>query len=188
MKPNKRQKPACLLVLPSKKRNKSCCGGMLLTDSLLSLAVGRHHRDGRAEQTHSHLPGLPRHGAQPEQLAALWMDPAAGGAEGAELIGTLPQPRNTHTDTHVVLKFGLVVHNFESVGEKEKICIKMQNSQVLSYELLIIFEQSETSKILEERGDTSPSWPARNEIRSHLFSNLFWCSGHLASLSVIPPK
>lgn len=161
---------------------------MLLTDSLLSLAVGRHHRDGRAEQTHSHLPGLPRHGAQPEQLAALWMDPAAGGAEGAELIGTLPQPRNTHTDTHVVLKFGLVVHNFESVGKKKKICIKMQNSQVLSYELLIIFEQSETSKILEERGDTSPSWPARNEIRSHLISNLFWCSGHLASLCVIPPK
>lgn len=93
---------------------------MLLTDSLLSLAVGRHHRDGRAEQTHSHLPGLPRHGAQPEQLAALWMDPAAGGAEGVELIGTLPQPRNTHTDTHVVLKFGLVVQNFESVGNKKK--------------------------------------------------------------------
>lgn len=88
-KTNRRQ----ILALLLRKRSQSCCGGTVLTDSLLTLAVGRHHGDGRAEQTHSHLPGLPRHGAEPEQLAALWMDPAAGGAEGVEFMANPSSPR-----------------------------------------------------------------------------------------------
>lgn len=46
------------------------------------VSVGRYHRDGRAEQTHTHLPGLPCNGAKPEQLASLRVDPAAGCSEG----------------------------------------------------------------------------------------------------------
>lgn len=56
--------------------------------------VGCYHRDGRAEQTYSHLPGLPRNGAKPEQLATVWVDPTAGCTEGLDHITTLPQ---THT-------------------------------------------------------------------------------------------
>lgn len=46
------------------------------------VSVGCYHRDGRAEQTHTHLPGLPCHGTKPEQLASLRVDPAAGCSEG----------------------------------------------------------------------------------------------------------
>lgn len=48
------------------------------------VVVGCYHRDGRAEQTHTHLPSLPRNGAKPEQLASLWVDPAAGCTEGLD--------------------------------------------------------------------------------------------------------
>lgn len=51
--------------------------------------VGCHHRDGRAEQTYSHLPGLPRNGAKPEQLATVWVDPTASCTEGPYRITTL---------------------------------------------------------------------------------------------------
>lgn len=46
------------------------------------VSVGCYHRDGRAEQTHTHLPSLPCNGAKPEQLASLRVDPAAGCSEG----------------------------------------------------------------------------------------------------------
>lgn len=46
------------------------------------VSVGCYHRDGWAEQTHTHLPSLPRNGAKPEQLASLRVDPAAGCSEG----------------------------------------------------------------------------------------------------------
>lgn len=55
--------------------------------------VGRHHRDGRAEQTHSHLPGLPCHGAEPEQLAEVRMDPETSCTAGLNII-THPEPRS----------------------------------------------------------------------------------------------
>ncbi|KAJ8407378.1 hypothetical protein AAFF_G00279520 [Aldrovandia affinis] len=43
--------------------------------------VGRDQRGGRALHAHTHLPGVQRHGVQPEQLAADQLDPAQLGPE-----------------------------------------------------------------------------------------------------------
>lgn len=88
-----------------------CCLQMYMY--MYIFTVGRYHRDGWAEQTYSHLPGLPRNGAKPEQLAAVWMDPATGCTEGLEHITTLSQS-NSVLFQKLVLDIWIKWSSFES--------------------------------------------------------------------------
>lgn len=77
----------------------------------LYVTVGRHHRDGWAEQTYSHLPGLPRNGTQPEQLATVGMDPAPGCTEGLDWTAALDRVKMTTGATRPI-RFQIQIFTF----------------------------------------------------------------------------
>ncbi|KAG5833628.1 hypothetical protein ANANG_G00277900 [Anguilla anguilla] len=72
------------------------CAWRVGLEDLSDKWVGCHNGDGRAQPAHPHLPGVPRDGAQPEQLAAVQLDLARGGAEGVRGAALHPARLQQH--------------------------------------------------------------------------------------------